>query len=207
MIDNAADIARTIEVSAEWINGLLSFGIGLAGTVVLLKIWGQDEVEVWKVKVKLGDCWAIFALLTVAHAFLTVHLVWDSYTIFTQYHDQGPMAWDSLSKFLFFKRMVPRVHYKEINVLGGHVARFYGIDLRHDPTSWLTYGATAAIFFAVFDFKAGDRARRMRTSFLAAVLCLANFYIGSQWAIAVSQLKIGNERSIYFEDLHRRFGS
>jgi hypothetical protein len=206
MIAENPEIAQTIGASADWINGLLIFGVGLAGTILLLKLWGHNDVEVWKVKIKTGQAWTIFALLTVAHAFLTVELVEDSYAIFYYHHDLTKSAWENLRTLLFFKNMVPRIHIRDIN-LWGHPIHIYKIDVGHDVASWLIYGGTILLFLAIFDFKTKDASRRLFTSFAAALICVANWLIGSQWAVAVSELASGSANSVFFEALRRRFGS
>jgi hypothetical protein len=203
LIAENPELAQTIGASAEWINGLLMFSLGLAGTIVLLKAFGQDEVEVWKVKIKTGQAWIIFGLLTVAHAFLTVELVKDSYDIFYNHHDLCKPAWESLRGLLFFKNMVPRVHVRDVYLLG-HPVHVYKIDIGHDLASWLIYAGVIVVFLAIFDFK--NRSRRLSTSFAAALICSVNWFIGSQWAVAVSDLASGGTTSAFFEALRKRFG-
>jgi hypothetical protein len=203
LIADNPEIAQTIGASAEWINGLLIFSLGLAGAIVLLKVFGQDEVKVWEVKIKTGQAWVIFALLTVAHAFLTIELVKDSYDIFYDHHDLCKPAWESLRGLLFFKHMVPRIHLRDVYLLG-HPVHVYKIDVGHDFASWLIYAGIIVVFFAVFDFK--NRSRWLPTSFAAALVCSVNWFIGSQWAVAVSELASGDATSAFFEALKKRFG-
>lgn len=204
LIADNPEIAQTIGASAEWINGLLMFGLGLAGTIVLLKLFGQDEVEVWKVKVKTGQAWVVFALLTAAHGFLTVELVKDSYDIFYNHHDLCKPAWENLRSLLFFKNMVPRIHIRDV-YLFGHPVHVYRIDVSRDLASWLIYAGVVVLFMAIFDFR--NRSRRLVTSFAAALICSLNWFIGSQWAVAVSELASGRTTSAYFEALRQRFGA
>lgn len=206
MIADNPEIAQTIGTSAEWLNGLLVFGASLAGSVLLLKLWGQDEVEVWKVKIKTGEAWTMFALLTIGHAFLTVELVEDCYSIFYYHHELTHAAWENLQTLVFFKHMVPRIHSRDI-LIGRYPIHVYRIDVGHDVASWLIYGGIIVLFFSIFDFKAKDGSRRLFTSFAAALICSVNWFIGSQWAVAVSELASGKATSVFFESLRRRFGS
>lgn len=203
LIADNPEITQTIGASAEFINGLLMFSLGLAGTIVLLKLFGQDEVEVWKIRIKTGQAWIIFAFLTVDHAFLTVELVKDSYDIFYNHHDLCKRAWESLRGLLFFKNMVLRIHLRDVDLLG-HPVHVYKIDVSHDLASWLIYTGVVVLFIAIFDFK--NRSRRLVTSFAAALICSLNWFIGSQWAVAVSDLASGGATLAYFEALRKRFG-
>jgi hypothetical protein len=191
MPDLSKPLVDAVVASAGWINGLLITGVALSGVIVILKLAGKGEFEVWKVPVKTSYAWAIAVLLTIAHYYVTVLFLRDCDAIF----DEGNAAvaqgaWDRLSggSLLFFHGLVARLTYTEWYV-GGKPYKVFHMD-RSDPTTWLAHGAAVLVFLAIARFRGVRWFVRIGTCLAGLLVMYANSHIGAQWAITASYLKL-----------------
>jgi hypothetical protein len=184
-------LVDALVASAAWINAVIITGVALAGVIVILKLAGKGEFEVWKIPVKTTYAWAIFALLTIAHYYVTVLFRRDCYAIL----DEGnaalaQAAWDRLSggNLLFFHGLVARLQYTEWFV-GGKRYKMFIMD-PSDPTTRLTEGAAVLVFLAIARFRGVRWFVRLGTWLAGLLIMITNWHIGAQWAINASFLKL-----------------
>lgn len=184
-------LVDALVASAGWINAVIITGVALAGVIVILKLAGKGEFEVWKIPVKTTYAWAIFALLTIAHYYVTVLFRRDCHAIL----DEGnaalaQAAWDRLSggNLLFFHGLVARLQYTEWFV-GGTRYKMFIMD-PSDPTTRLAEGAAVLVFLAIARFRGVRWFVRLGTWLAGLLIMIANWQIGAQWAINASFLKL-----------------
>jgi hypothetical protein len=190
-------VVDAVTSSAELLNALLVSGLALAGVIVLLKIVGKDEFEVWKVPIKLKYAGAVFALFTVAHLYLAVLFIQDAYHIFFEHHELALDAWNTLhgKGFIFFHGMVARVQLNRVYI-GGHPAYEVPMDWA-DPTTWLVHGAAILVFLAIVKWKNANWKLRTITLTSAFLIIVVNWTVGSNWVIAASELTLPQDQAIY----------
>lgn len=193
--------------SAKWINGLLVFGLALAGTIVLLKLSGKTEFEVFKVKFSTDAAWAVFGLLTLAHVYTAYVFVTDAYELFFLPGIDLPLVWQKLrsADLLFFHRLIARVEPVMIAGPRGVPIRLYKMSFS-DPTTWLAHGSAILLFMAVIRMRAASWIRRLATSVAAGLIVVVNWYIGGHWVVAASELSLNPTTSWYFANLREILG-
>ncbi|CAB1084996.1 hypothetical protein D1AOALGA4SA_12493 [Olavius algarvensis Delta 1 endosymbiont] len=170
---------RNVISLASWINKIIVTGLVFSLAVVASKLTAGATFKVpgTDVQLKTGYAWIVFAVFTVAHAYVTILFVRACRYLFREDHANAKSTWKELSRNgpLFFRDMMPRLLSD-----GSRVA----IMRWDDMTTWLAHAAAMLIFAAMVPFS-----NLTTLGFVpAVVLTFINWLLGGKWVIAASEL-------------------
>ena len=164
-----------------------------------MKLTGQHTFVFRGVQVGIGHFWLIVLALTFAHAYETHLFIQSAANLFHhQEHDVSARAWNALVRNgpLFFRGLLPRLDYTDVQVGGGEVVRLYKMN-PDDPTTLLVHVAAIACFISMVRFRKTNWRVRIATFVAALLLTMGNWTIGSNWAVAASELKLEDKSESY----------
>ena len=182
--------------SASRLEAVLNFGGASAGIVVLAKLLGGSDFEIWGLKVKLVWTWIPFAALTIAHLYGALLFIRRAYGLFVAGDTSRSKAWEKLTSggLLWFDGFIARREARKLPL--GFVV--YRMSLG-DPTTWLAHGVALGFFVAIFDWQNANWTMRLATGLAGGVILVVNWLIGTNWAVAASELALSDaSQSRYF---------
>ncbi|QPF82571.1 hypothetical protein IC762_22785 [Bradyrhizobium genosp. L] len=181
-------------------NHVIIGGAVLCGTIVGLRVVNRDELKVWDIPLKISYFPLLAVALTVAHAYCggLIQLRVDQLLALHD-ADLKRCAWQTLTTNgpLIFQGMEPRVLIRslQVPVIGSlNVYTFVQTDYTTKLLFLMAASVIAGIVASSVDFDVANRGRwhawrKLLLIFIFAVAVgLANWTIGSAWAIAVSRL-------------------
>lgn len=186
---NRSEMARkSVLASSKWLNNVLLFGFILALIIAISKSIGEIQqitlLEI--VEIPLKYSWLLFSIFTLAHAYTTFLFI---KAVRKYWNLEGSMECSNLFEELtgtggiFMRGLVPRL------LEGGRIARMSNTDI----SSWMSHIGGILLFFAIVPYE-------LKISLLTLtglLITYINWIIGSQWAIALSELAIAKERAFY----------
>jgi hypothetical protein len=200
----AEELIKGLSTSADWLNALVLFGLGVAYVVVFLKILGQRRVQVFGVQFDVKSVWIVFVALTAAHGAVTIlHLKNASALMF---HPKGIekgdrvrlQAWDELTINgpLVFRHVIQRPN------LGLATLPNPFTPLR-DPLAIPSYVSAAAMCAANVRWKKETHRSRVFWVLVGVLITLANWLIASWWIHGTAELRGSRDAAEYLKDVHQ----
>ncbi|WP_092034811.1 hypothetical protein [Bradyrhizobium sp. OK095] len=182
----------------SWINTLILLGAGLSLTVSVMKLSGGGKFKVGQLEFPLAQFVYVAAALTAAHAFLTVILFQRVAAIKSLDQSSMHLAWEQLvnSGGFVFYNMRPRVEDQRV----WHTLHIYRAEIA-DTAIWFTIilalSLAASVILTWRSDAHLDSTDKQITAWgdrlaIGLGLAVVNWIIGSQWAIAVSVLKLAS---------------
>jgi hypothetical protein len=178
----------------KWVSTLLLTGSLLSLIVLVLRVTKQVEFTIGQLKLKLSYLPYVLAGFTCAHIFLTWMFIQRTTAIIAQGPALSQVAWRRVtsSEAFVFYNMRPRIWQPSSGPfgLGTYVAS------SADTAFWASFvfaiavvvGVTASLYPEVQLTRADLFRHATRTAALGSALALANWVIGSRWAIQASAL-------------------
>jgi hypothetical protein len=187
---------------ASQINYVVISSVVLCCTVLGLRFVGKDEVTIWNVPLKLSYFPLLAVLLTIAHAYSAGLLDLRVNDLLGAERELRQLAWSKLTTNgpIIFQGMEPRTLVKSLDLplIGSiRVYQFSRSDYTTPLSLLMALGAIAAIIASSLDFHFTNWRKQFvwRRQFviviLAVVIGLANWTIGSWWAVEVSKIYVG----------------
>lgn len=190
----------------KWVDKMLWIGFSLGMVLIGLKITGKDTFEWSSLHLKTSDSWIVFLLLTIAHAYITIlllrsiNLIWKKapaevrVEVFNTITSTGG---------IFVRGLTPRIKNDSYSILGKKIT-MTRVDL-FDPSVWASLLGIFVLIVAVVPFSMSDHRSLISHLVIALLLSGINWILGSQWAIALSELAEQKEKSHYLQRLQRAF--
>jgi hypothetical protein len=161
------------------VDRVLKFFLPLAGLTCLLKFTNKLTLSVSGLEVPTKWAWAVFVVFTFAHLFTTWRFQ-QSARQFTQRSTASDRqnVFDKISSSggPWIRNLLPRRKR-------GH---FYRMKLR-DPSTIFSYAAAVVMLVAIIQFDLDHPWRFTKYSLVALVIVIANWLIGSRWAVTISE--------------------
>jgi hypothetical protein len=184
----------------SWINYVLIAGVILAGTIILLKLTGHTSFKWLDIDFDTRYAWIICILFTLGHwytAWLFIRSVVDLWKKGTS--EECLTAFNKIvtSGGLFVRGLIPRVT---------SVDGIYQMSWK-DPTTLVSHLGALIIILAIvpFDFTGAILIRPYIG--VAIILMIINWIIGSNWAVALSQLSVERDRALVLKKLAGKMGT
>jgi len=185
------------KANIKWVDGVLSVGVTVFGTIVLLKFLGANQVTLKGITINTSQAWIPALIFTVAHLYSTILLVGSLRSVWnhSSAEERRRLARETTATGgLFMRGLIART--KVLSKSGGPFIR-YRMDIR-DPSAWASQLALPILVLAVVPFSL--------TPWLlifipvAVLFAEANWTIGSHWAVALSELGSMKSKSTYFAE-------
>jgi hypothetical protein len=202
MDDSKKLLIDALLTSAGQINAVIVGGIILCCAAIGLRLVGKNEMTVWNVPLKLSYFPLLAVLLTIAHAYtagLMELRVSDMLSVET---DVRQLAWKKLTTNgpIIFQGMAPRTLLKSFSlpVIGSiRVYEFSRSDYTTALSLLMAFGVIAAVVASSLDFRIANWRmqflwrRQFAVVIVAVATGLANWTIGSWWAVEISKIYVG----------------
>ena len=191
---NSIEIDGLVQV-AKWVSTLLLTGSVLCITVVFLRSLKKSEFKLGQLEIPLRLLPVALVALTTAHAYLTWLLSIKVDALVAIGGATPSDAWNVLvgkSDAIIFNGMKPRVHAGSWPLFGP----VYATEVS-DPTFWLNLAFAVAVIASVVVSRipvkgAGTppiwHINTLNSLMMGTLLALANWLLGSYWAIRLSEL-------------------
>lgn len=181
-----AGLADSVAAGARWVDAVLWTGAVAVLVTLACYVTGQTEFSVLGATLSLRHGWLMFLLLTLAHLYTAALLVrgvrqfWSTASV-----AEGEAVFKQVTQAggLFMRGMKPRVFGEKGDAV---------VVTPSDPAYWVGAAFCVLLFVAVL-----LPAPSLQTFVLAALIARINWIIGSQWAIALSELTIPRSQSQY----------
>lgn len=176
---------------AGWINALIIAGIVAAATVVFLRATKKREFTIGNFTFPLRAFPHVLLLYTFAHAVLTI--LFAQKIELVKRAGVAAMAWHELNNSAAF--LFTAMHPRMLTTNGPFGVTTYTIPTL-DIAGWASLVFAVVAFAAVVASRAGPWRIRTREQLrqhaavvlAASMIVIANWFIGSQWAILASSL-------------------
>jgi hypothetical protein len=189
-------LAKTVVGYAENISKTLLTGGGIAASVVVARILGQDKIKIHDFEIPLGSIVVIVAIGTVAHIFwarfiiLGLHELADDEIKDPSRHSLTALFNDiSGSKSLFLNGLIAR---NQPVKPGSRMAKMSV----KDPTTWLSHGLAMVIIVAILPWRIDKGFRWLEPwwvileyAAMALIFIAINWWIGGLWITMLSLMK------------------
>lgn len=178
-------LSRSVIANAKWIDKVLWVGTLVCLTVILLRLLGGDTFTFLNVKIALEHTWIVIVILTACHLYATVMFKISARKLWIERDESVCLnVWHivTVDGGMFMRGMKPRLLPES-----GENA-----PMGNEPATWLTHICAFCLFFAIVPFELSPSFRIA----LAFILTMMNWFIGSHWAIALSELSISKDKSI-----------
>lgn len=195
-------IQNAIIENIKWLDKVLWTGFSLGMIVIGLKILGYEKFEWETIEFKMEFAWIVFIILTIAHAYVTVLILQTVKELWSNSSYNDRLLVFNIVKAsggLFIRGLVPRINrsnFVKINIFEMSI---------FDPTVWSSSFAVIGLIVAIIPFKIIDLQYFIILIIVALLIAGLNWIIGSQWAIALSELVIDKNSSGYFQRLKTAF--
>ena len=190
------DIKVAIKENVAWLDKVLWAALTLTLAVSLLRFVKADHFSWIGIELETYHALIVLSILTVAHFYVTVLLLrclrwsWqlaskeDRLRIYNQITSSaGP----------FIRGMVART----VRLRTWHGMWIYSMT-PNDPTAWVSILTVALALMAILPFHTRPLLLVMCQVFAAIMLVGFNWVIGTNWAIALSELSTDWEKSVFF---------
>lgn len=182
MIDNWLSIS-------DWISNLILAGIAISGTVLIFRIKGIREIKVHGITINIKQFWMVVFLYTIVHAFVAWSFIDATQKIVTTY-PQSELKLDAWNKLttgqnIVFNGMRERVYFSSFNFVGLEIP-FYSMSW--DPATILSLVFICVLFTSLLVPIRPGIIGWLDAFFLAFVLSMSNWFIGTKWAVTASML-------------------
>lgn len=177
-------ILKRLLNSATWIDHLLIAAAGLAGVIVLLKLFSKDKFKFFDVEFSTSYAWVVFFIFTCAHVYVSFLFRSDISLILKKYPNLKATAWESLtgSDLFFFHGLLSRLQFVNINGVKVFVME------QDDPTTWLAHGGAILVFLAIIKVRETTWLVRVGSLIAALIITVANWLVGGGWVVYASYL-------------------
>jgi hypothetical protein len=176
---------KGIQATAIWINRVLVFGLILTITLLITKILNLPKIKVVNIDIPIENAWMVFAAITIAHIYATFVFVIQCFRLFWNEHANAETTWHMLTENgpLFFR---------------GMIGQFHGVMSLGDPTTWFTYGAATLFLVVLFPWVPLSQLTWQSIA-PPILLTIINWIVGSQWALAASDLRVDQDKALYLK--------
>ena len=195
---SSEDATKALQSSAEWLNTIVLFALGITAIVLLLKVVQQRKIVIGGVTMALESVWIVFVALTIGHGMTTIiHLktasviMYDSSGI--ERNDPVRMkVWQAISTGgpLVFRNIVQRARVGTLSFP----------DLAHplkDPLAIPSYVSAIAFFTANVHWRGKSRRQKTGWIFAAMFLTATNWAVASLWVFGTLELS-GSRSGAYY---------
>ena len=200
--DNSNHLQDAPINNAKWIDRVLWAFVILGGTIVLLKLAKRRTFSWASVEFDTNRAWIVFTFLTIAHLYTTMlfHLSAVKFSkTSTADERQRVFAKVTSGGGLFVRGLIPRTE---------RVGNVYKMKW-NDPTTLVSYLAALLIIVTIVPFDFSSRTVFLKYLLIALLIMVINWFIGSRWAVTLSQLtsKTGADHAdiMLWKLLHLRF--
>ncbi len=180
---------------AERINKLLitAFLLAIAAVITKLTAGSTMKIPSTDIAIPITYFWIVFAVFTGAHAYLAIFFKGACGHLFYKDHKNAMNTWEKLTRNgpIFFNGMRPRL-LPDLPPATKNATRAVAPMAVNDGTTWLHYGMAILLFFAILPFDPITFGLGV-----ALILVLLNWFLGSSWAIAVSELTLEEGKAKY----------
>lgn len=192
MTETGAIYADGLISIAKWVTYLILAGVGLAGTVIIMRFLKRTEFTLGQIKFPIRKVPFVLAGFSLAHLFLTWMLTQKVDLIKGTGVESSKYAWTKLvnSEAFVFHGMQPRLWEPDGGLLG---LGWYAAPST-DTAFWASFAFAIAVMISVTMSiwpKPGKRFKIWPIFDAVAMGCTmaaVNWLIGSRWAIALSTL-------------------
>jgi len=181
--DNSNPLQEAPINNATWIDRVLWAFVILGGTIVLLKLTNKRTFSWAGVEFDTHRAWIVFIFLTLAHLYTTLlfHVSTVKFsTTSTEGERQKVFAKVTSSGGLFMRGLIPRTE---------RVGNVYKMKWA-DPTTLVSYLAAILIIVTIVPFDFSSRTMFFKYFIGALLIMIVNWFIGSRWAVTLSQLTV-----------------
>jgi hypothetical protein len=189
-------IQSSIKANISWLDKMLWIGLTLSLIIVLLRISGHPEFAWLGVKFKTSYAFVIFGILSIVHFYVTVILL---NTIRVSWR------WCSTKQRLDIFFEVVSTSGPFIRGMTERSQRMYGSSrlwgytmAPDDPSVWVSLLAVILAFFALLPFRLTPVLPLLTKLVCVFLLIGFNWVIGTNWAVALSELSIERKTSLFF---------
>jgi hypothetical protein len=176
--------------NSNWVDKVLLSGIILAGMIVILKITDKAVFKWGDVELRTDKAWIVGVLFSLAHLYTTwlfvksIHTLWKAGN---QENCQAAFNKVTSSGGLFVRGLMPRV-----KIVHGVYQMSWS-----DPSTLISHLAVLLIIPAVVPFDLSHPLRFLLYLGISLILMVFNWIVGSNWAIALSQLTVERDKALY----------
>jgi hypothetical protein len=195
--DKSNHFQEAVVNNSNWVNKVLIAGEVLAGTIILLKLTGKTTFKWGDVEINTDKAWIIFLLFSLAHVYTawlfikSIHELWKTHN---QEECQTTFNKVISSGGLFVRGLIPRT--KKIRGI-------YQMTWS-DPSTMISHLAALLLIPAIIPFDVSNRLRFILYIVTALIVMVFNWIVGSNWAIALSQLTVDRSQALYHLKLLNR---
>lgn len=171
--------------SIDWV---LKFFLSLAGIICLLKFTNKLTLSVSGVEMPTKWAWTIFIFFTVAHAFTT----WR----FEQSSQKFSQSSSNIDRQKAFEKITssggPWVRNLVPRRKRGNLYRMKW----SDPSTVFSYSVAVVMAISIIQFDINHPKIILVYSAVALVIVVANWLIGSRWAVTLSHLAVDPDHAV-----------
>ena len=186
-------LKKAVIENAKWVDGILMAGVTISAVSVFAKLIGKTELEVFGLSVSIERNWIIFGIGTLIHLYLgwflnrSIVKLWKE-AAFEEYKSVYNEI--TTSGGIFVRGMTPRIN----PVQSPFGFSGYGMS-PSDPSTWMAHIFAILLFISMVPFSWSGFIHFMLRMFVAMVIVISNWLIGSSWITVLSDLTLPRRRS------------
>ena len=145
---------KAVVENAKWVDAVLLSGFTFSGIIVIAKLIGLTEFELYNLKIPVSISWVVFSVFTIANFYTSWLLNREIFRLWSRHSEeecQSVFQEIRATGGILIRGLTPRTQKSE-NILG---IQIYKMRL-DDPSTWAAYLFAALLIAAIVPFNLFD---------------------------------------------------